>query len=374
MASYIDASEVIIVSDETVDSTNGSDAAIKSIINDIKNVLKVEDTDDENRILNDLLESGRQSLVKYDQEISPEIYTCLMASDDNQLITLLKKYFQLKWEKQYGTSYQWFRSFLEQYQDDDNYQCVLQRTAEHGNKHMKTNSILSIILQVLFECIDDECLETTNVFDELWSTVTNNGLKAILQYSDYIAKDVLDRLINKEQLVLFKALCEHYRPRLFKLLTESEIKDKDNLYELALNGVVENGWLNGIEAVKNKIAPKRFKILFDKISSQTQSSITNATTKDDTSITKEKNTTASSTTTSQSEDTLVQQSKFISVIYPFFDEVCHEHRKELSTLPAELKCRQKDGLRNFKISRNWTGVVFVHIHSVALQFKITVRK
>ncbi|CAF4888366.1 unnamed protein product, partial [Rotaria sp. Silwood2] len=33
---------------------------------------------------------------------------------------------------------------------------------------------------------------------------------------------------------------EYYRPKLFKLLEKSEITDKDNLYELALDNVAED--------------------------------------------------------------------------------------------------------------------------------------
>ncbi|CAF5002114.1 unnamed protein product, partial [Rotaria sp. Silwood1] len=59
-----------------------------------------------------------------------------------------------------------------------------------------------------------------------------NGLKSIENFSD-----------NKKRSVLFQALREYYRPKLFELLEKSQVKDKDSLYELALDNVAEYGWL-----------------------------------------------------------------------------------------------------------------------------------
>ncbi|CAF4787051.1 unnamed protein product, partial [Rotaria sp. Silwood2] len=84
--------------------------------------------------------------------------------------------------------------------------------------------------------------------------ISNNGLKSIANFSD-----------NKKRSVLFQALREYYRPKLFKLLEKSQVKDKDNLYELALDNVVEYGWLQGLQAVRKRIIPIFFETLIENI-------------------------------------------------------------------------------------------------------------
>ena len=44
---------------------------------------------------------------------------------------------------------------------------------------MKRYPKLSIVLQLLFEKIDDNYLQNTNVFDNLWFTTTNESIKSI---------------------------------------------------------------------------------------------------------------------------------------------------------------------------------------------------
>ncbi|CAF1280711.1 unnamed protein product, partial [Rotaria sordida] len=141
-----------------------------------------------------------------------------------------------------------------EYKDAVNYDSVLKRTAEYGNKYMKDCPILSIVLQLLFEGIDDTCMDETNAFNNLWCAITNNGLKSIENFSD-----------NKKRSVLFQALREYYCPKLFELLNKSKISDKDNLYESALNNVAEYGWLQGLQEVEKRIIVKHFKILLANI-------------------------------------------------------------------------------------------------------------
>ncbi|CAF5052185.1 unnamed protein product [Rotaria sp. Silwood1] len=166
----------------------------------------------------------------------------------------LKKYFEQQWAVKYGSSNQWFILFLKEYKDVVNYDSVLKRTAEYGTKYLKDCPILSIVLQLLFEDIDDTCMDEINVFNDLWCVITNNGLKCIENFSD-----------NKRRSVLLKALREYYRPRLFELLEKSQVKDKDNLYELALDNVAEYGWLQGLQAVRKRIIPIFFETLLKNI-------------------------------------------------------------------------------------------------------------
>ncbi|CAF4285976.1 unnamed protein product, partial [Rotaria sp. Silwood2] len=144
--------------------------------------------------------------------------------------------------------------FLEEYKDAVNYDSVLKRTAEYGHKYFKDCPILSIVLQLLFEGIDDKFFDETNAFNDSWCAITNNGLKSIENFSD-----------NKKQSVLLQALREYYRPKLFELLEKSKIPDEDNLYESALDNVTEYGWLQGLQEVEERIVVRHFKILLASI-------------------------------------------------------------------------------------------------------------
>jgi len=120
---------------------------------------------------------------------------------------------------------------------------------------MKDCAILSIVLQLLFDCIDDSCFRKTNVFDNLWFAITHDGLNAISEYSNYIVKDVMNEKMSKKQSALFQALREYYHPIVFSLLKQSNIADEQNFYDLALNSVVEHGWVEGITSIREKIKP-----------------------------------------------------------------------------------------------------------------------
>ncbi|CAF3022295.1 unnamed protein product [Rotaria sp. Silwood2] len=152
--------------------------------------------------------------------------------------------------------------FLKEYKDAVNYDFVLKRAAEYGNKYLKDCPILSIVLQLLFEDIDDKFFNEANVFNDLWCAITNNGLKSIANFSD-----------NKKRLVLLQALREYYRPKLFELLEKSKIVDRDNLYELTLDNVIEYGWFQGLQAVEKKIIKRYFKILLENIPVSSDTSI-----------------------------------------------------------------------------------------------------
>jgi hypothetical protein len=242
---------------------------IKSITNEMVYVLQIEDNEIKDQIVNDLLESGRQSLVKYQEDIIPEIYVDVMDGNESKLIILLKKYFQRQWETQYGKEpNQWFKLFLEENRKGENhdlYEHVLTRTAEYGTRFMKDCAILSIVLQLLFESIDDQCLKETSIFDNLWLTVTTDGLKSIKKYSEYIIPDVMNEQLNRSKPTLFQALRIYYTGKLFYLLGKSNIRDRQNLYELALDNVAEHGWLLGVEAIKQKITPKSYTTLSENL-------------------------------------------------------------------------------------------------------------
>ncbi|CAF3807689.1 unnamed protein product [Rotaria sp. Silwood1] len=270
MAAADDTSQINPSSDENMSNNNGDDDdALLSITNEIINVLSLDDSEHKNEIVNDFLEDGRQSLVKYKEDIIPKVYKEVMSDNDNTLIKLFKKYIETDLEKVCVKTYPWLISFLEEYRKGENheiYDCVFTRTANYGATYMKDCPILSFVLQLLFEGIDDECLKETNVFDDLWFAVTNDGLKSITKYSAYIVKSVMNEQL-KRQSILFQVLREYYREDVFLSLKESNITDKKNLYELALDDVAEQGWLSDLKSIEESITPKSYKAVLEKLRS-----------------------------------------------------------------------------------------------------------
>ncbi|CAF4005508.1 unnamed protein product [Rotaria sp. Silwood1] len=269
MAESLNTSELCPSFGEQRESTSLSDDIKKSITNEIICILQIDDNENKDEIVNNLLENGRHSLIKYKEDIISKIYKEVMNGNDNKLMMLLQKYFQQQCEIQYGKSNQWFISFLEQYRIGENhdiYERLLTRTAEYGNTYMKNCPILSITLQLLFEGIDDECLKKTNVFNDLWFTITNGGLKSITQYSDYIIKNVMNEQL-KSQSILFQALREYYRQNVFSSLKQSNIVEKGNLYELVLDDVAKHGWLTDLKPIQDLITPRSYNRLLEKLHS-----------------------------------------------------------------------------------------------------------
>ncbi|CAF2833059.1 unnamed protein product [Rotaria sp. Silwood2] len=282
------------------------DDTIKSLADEIAELLDLDDGESKGQILNDLFENGRQSLINYKEDIVCERYKDVMNGSENKLMLLLKKYYQQKWEAQYGKSNPWFISFIEQYQNGENhdiYERVLTYTAEYGDKHTKNCGVLSIVLQFLFDTIDDDWWTKTKLFDDqylkeqpmfdsqylrdtensddqfleeisicdgLWYAITNDGLKSIIKYSDYIVSYVMDEQLNKSQSVLFQALREYYRLQLLSLLKENGISDKQQMHDLALDNVAEHGWLIGIQAIQQQVAPKYYRRLLQDLNSLLQ--------------------------------------------------------------------------------------------------------
>ncbi|CAF4828948.1 unnamed protein product [Rotaria sp. Silwood1] len=238
---------------------------LKLAKNEIIRALNLEEYEIKDTIIYDLLENGRQSLSKYQEDLLPDIYAAATKEKNGRLMKSLKNYLEQQWKVKYGSSNQWFIKFLDEYKNTVNYNSVLNRTAEYGTKYLKDCPILSIVLRLLFEGIDDKCLNERNAFDDLWYTITNSGLKSIENFSNYMNENVMLELKNTKQSVLTQALREYYRPKLFELLKKSQIPNNDNLYDLALNNVTEYGWLQGLEAVQNKIIPKYFKLLLANI-------------------------------------------------------------------------------------------------------------
>ncbi|CAF4771268.1 unnamed protein product, partial [Rotaria sp. Silwood2] len=93
------------------------DEMLKLAKNEIIRALDLEEHEIKDTIINDLLENGRQALSKYKDEFAPDVYKTSINENDGQLMKSLKKYFEQQWKIKYGSSNQWFISFLEEYKD-----------------------------------------------------------------------------------------------------------------------------------------------------------------------------------------------------------------------------------------------------------------
>ena len=126
--------------------------------------------------------------------------------------------------------------------------------------------MLSIILQILFEnIIELENSDDESVYDELWFTITHNGLQSLEKYVEYLVPVALNEQLNSEQSILFQVLQEFYREKLLKFFQENKVINRANLYELALDNITKLGWMNGLKQIQNKFIPKNFQILLEKI-------------------------------------------------------------------------------------------------------------
>lgn len=218
-------------------------------------------------ILRAVLQKGRQMLHSYQEDIIGDIYD-QQIKNDSKLLQILKKYHELEWKVQYEEKFPWFRSLCEETrtETEELFDSVLARTAEYGDKYMKDCPLLSITVQLLFESLNDD--EMPTIFDNIWYSLTNDGLQSVTMYSDYILPEIMEKQLEKAQNQtpngpLFMALREFYRDQLFQLLNYSKIVNRANLYEQALDFVAEHGWRTGVTMIEKKTTKKNFNILID---------------------------------------------------------------------------------------------------------------
>lgn len=217
-----------------------------------------------------MLENGRQSIIKYKDNIVLKIYKEVMNGNDNQLVLLLKKYFETKWKTEYEKSCPWFIAFLGKYDQGESrpiYERILNRTAEYGKTYMKSFPVLSIVLQfVLFEEVADDKLKENDIFEKLWFSVTNDGLQSIDRYSDYIVRSTLHEQ-RRIPSTLFQALREYYREDVFESLKSTSVINRGNLYESVLDNVAEYGWSTDLKPIEDSFSPSSFETLLEKLHS-----------------------------------------------------------------------------------------------------------
>jgi hypothetical protein len=125
---------------------------------------------------------------------------------------------------------------------------------------MKDCPILSIVLQLLFEGIHDQCLKETNVFNELWFRITTDGIESITnddeksttKFSDYIIDDVMNEQKTNKQSTLFLALRVYYDEPVSLLLKKSNVRVNDDVKSTALEKIAYHGLLKGAEVIEPK--------------------------------------------------------------------------------------------------------------------------
>lgn len=244
------------------------DDLLQSTIDQISKLLQIDRSENEKTIIEDLLQHGQRSLRMYRDCQIPDIYINMTNDDDNELIKKLTIYYHERWKRQYHSSNPWFALFLDTIQSTDYrnmYEKVLLRTAKYGNRFMKNCSMLSIILQILFEGITDQCLEESNLLNQLWFTITMNGIQSTTQYSRYIITDIMDEQINHNDSILFRSLREYYRQELTPFFQQLNIEDRRNLYQSAFDNLTRLGWKDGLSTLQNKLLPDIYQILLKNI-------------------------------------------------------------------------------------------------------------
>jgi len=272
VAESSDLSKIELSFTENINMANYVSAEIKSIIDKIIDLLQLEDHESKDQIINDLLENGRQALMKYKDDIVLEIFETEIDGQEGKLVDLLKNYFELQWETQHGTHENWFLVFLEQYKNGEKqqvYENVLARTAEYGNKYMKKCPILSVVLQLLFEGIDDDCLQTKSIFSELWFTIATEGINSLMKkdentttkFSDYIVGDIMNEQTNNTNSALFQALRLYNDKLLSQLLEQSKVKVNSDAKIMVLDAIAKDGLLKGIQILKPKTTGNLYKQL-----------------------------------------------------------------------------------------------------------------
>ncbi|CAF1145547.1 unnamed protein product [Didymodactylos carnosus] len=102
---------------------------------------------------------------------------------------------------------------------------------------MKNCPLLSIVIQLFCESLSDD--DMSAAFDDIWNSLTNDGLRSTTQHFDHILEDGMKSLLEEpsEEEVhssLFMALREYYRDELFQILKDSNVLDRANLYKLVL--------------------------------------------------------------------------------------------------------------------------------------------
>ncbi|CAF1532932.1 unnamed protein product [Adineta ricciae] len=258
--------EILLTAGEISDILE-SDDEINSIKSEIATILRLHDYDNKQDIVTHLLINGRQGLLDYKDDIIPTIFNTQFNTPDAQLILALKTYVRRLWQTQYESSCHWLIAFIQNYHDNKDpqlYDRILTRTAEYGNRFLKDCPMLSIVLQFVLESIDDECLLNTNTFDEVWCTMTSEGLTSLAKYSKYMKEEVMSEELDKRGSTLFRALREYYRPRLDSLLRDHGMNGEEVDENVALDFLSEDGVEKGMENIRQSMVKSSSDVVAEK--------------------------------------------------------------------------------------------------------------
>ena len=146
------------------------------------------------------------------------------------------------------------------------------RFAEYGTTYTGSSFILSFVLQLLFDSITDECILNGNIFTNLFKCITVKGIHAIeeQEYAKYIAPDDLKAQVNEDQSMLYLALRMYFRHEIEELFSQHGIPDKNQRYDILANQITKDGWLNGIQSIKDKIPEIKYNAVYEIISERLQ--------------------------------------------------------------------------------------------------------
>ncbi|CAF1392613.1 unnamed protein product, partial [Adineta steineri] len=226
--------------------TNNSSSSVltkEECILKICDILELDDSEESKQIVEKSMTDGRQALRDHDQDLSPQTLREEVDASQSEVLKFLKCYIEQEW---YRNTPEWFQQYLRQQKktSSDIYDQILTRTADYGSKFLKENTLLSLVIQFLFE-FDDKRLHETPTIDEIWETLITYG---------------------RDESPLYLALQDYYCKSLKTLFEDPDIGIRPaNTIKIALTCVANNGWWKGLHNKQfvDKIAPKKFKKLID---------------------------------------------------------------------------------------------------------------
>ena len=148
--------------------------------------LDIVDEDTADRITDDLINNGRQSLVQHRDDILEEIYLDAM-KDQSQLLTILKSAVSNRWSSVFYPSYPWLQPFITNYQTKsfELYDQIITRIAEHGrqkfvNSNDNGEQILFVVIQFIFN-LNNELMMDGYTFTRIWYIFISLGFQGLEQ-------------------------------------------------------------------------------------------------------------------------------------------------------------------------------------------------
>jgi hypothetical protein len=225
----------------------------------ISDCLQLQAIPSKDEIITDLLVHGRQSLKKYHAVLSPNVL--MHAMSGQELLNLLKKNVIETWETILLNQprIKMLHDTIKT-RNSDLFNKIVEGVAEKGNRHKdQPSQIAFLVLQLSFPYL----INQTEVLDQLWYSITTDGIESLRNFSHYIAPDDLNLQLNYEQgeTPLYLALKVYYKVKGAELLQKNDIFDAGDLHDFAADAFTQIGWISGAKTIGSKIAP----FLYDKL-------------------------------------------------------------------------------------------------------------